>query len=91
MIVNQESEGHRSQYFKDPNERSLTIQLASLDKVEIITRSYRMSLNSFVNAIGGGLGFFLGFSIFTALSTIYEFLFLKFKACKHKATHVNIT
>ena len=73
MTMKQMDEGYRSQKFSPPNTRMVIVELASRDKVEIISRSYRITPNNLLSDIGGGLGLFLGFSIFTALSTIYDF------------------
>ena len=43
--------------------------------VKITSQSYRVDLNSFVSAVGGGLGLFLGFSIIDTLFYLYEKLF----------------
>ena len=43
--------------------------------VKVMTQSYRVDLNTFVSAAGGGLGLFLGFSIIDTCFYIYDLIF----------------
>ena len=49
----------------------LYIGFASAD-IELITKVPRIDFNMFVNAIGGGLGLFMGFSIINLFFMAYE-------------------
>ena len=55
----------------------LLVKLASKDKVEIKTKVYLITPNQLISDIGGGLGLFLGFSILSAFTNIYNQILVK--------------
>ena len=72
MRVVQQNKGHRNQQFYDRSTKSLIVKLASKDKVEMKTMSYVVTTNHLFSDIGGGLGLFLGFSLLSTLSALYD-------------------
>ena len=62
---------------KNQTSKYLLVKLASKDKVEIKTKVYLITPNQLISDIGGGLGLFLGFSILSAFTNIYNQILVK--------------
>ena len=60
--------------FRKPGTHRLYIEYSDRD-VTVETQVPLVDLNSFISAVGGGLGLFLGFSIIDTMTYMYQWIF----------------
>ena len=79
VLYKQQNEGRLTAFQNDTYVAKFIIQINHIPKrVEVLTERYVISTTDFIGSVGGSLGLFLGFSIFTYSSDLVSKIFKYF-------------